>query len=121
ERCRERIASRGGQHLEAFGEARARAAERFGHPGEGQAGFLERAPERRLPRAARIAVHRLRIGEVGEDALRRLGDRARHARTLAQVASYVMAGFDFAELRRLAPAAGLGIGAARVEMAAGGR
>ena len=37
ERRRERIASRRGEYLEALGEARARAAQRLGHPGERQA------------------------------------------------------------------------------------
>ena len=45
-----------------------------GHPGQRQAGFGQRLPERRFPRALVVAIDGLGVGEIGEDFLRGLGN-----------------------------------------------
>jgi hypothetical protein len=62
------------QHAETFGERSARTAAIFVDPGQGQAGFGQRLPERRFPRALVVAIDGLSVGEIGEDFLRGLGN-----------------------------------------------
>ena len=74
QRHRDRKASGRAQHAETFGERGARAAAIFRHPGQRQAGFGQRLPERRFPRAFLVAIDGLGVGEIGEDFLRGLGN-----------------------------------------------
>ena len=62
------------QHAETFGEAGAGAAAILRHPGQRQAGFGQRLPQRRFPAALLVAVDGLRVGEIGKYLLRGLGD-----------------------------------------------
>src|SRR4029077_16899605 len=59
---------------EPFGEAFARAATIFRHPGQREPGLAPRLPERCLPVALLVVVDSLRIGEVRENLLRGLDD-----------------------------------------------
>ena len=85
-RRRQREASGDAEDGKAVGEARARAAERFGDPGERQAGRVERVPERLFPRAVSRPVDGLRVGEIGKDPCGRFGydvvSFVRHDRSL---------------------------------------
>ena len=62
------------EHAEPFGKACARAAAILGYPGQRQAGFGQRLPQRRFPLALLVAVDGLGVGEIGEDLLRGLDD-----------------------------------------------
>ena len=62
------------QYAEAVGDLRAAAAEFLPDPGQRQAAFLQRLPQRRRPDAVLGIVDDLRRAEVGEDAFGRVED-----------------------------------------------
>ena len=74
ERDCDRETSGGAQYAKTFGEARTRAAAIFRHPGQRQAGFGQRLPERGLPLAFFVAIDGLGIGQIGENLFRGLGN-----------------------------------------------
>ena len=64
------------QDIEAVADIRAAAAELLANPGQREAAFLQRLPERGGPDAVLGVVDGLRRAEVGEDALGRVEDDA---------------------------------------------
>ena len=74
ERHRDRKPPGCAEHAKTFGKARARAAAVFAHPGQRQAGFGQRLPQRRFPRAVFVAIDGLGVGEIGKNLLRGRND-----------------------------------------------
>ena len=74
QRHRDRETPGRAQHAKTFGEAGAGAVAIFRHPGQRQAGFGQRLPQRRFPAAVLVVVDGLGVGEIGENRLRGLGD-----------------------------------------------
>ena len=64
----------GAQHREPVEQLGAGAAERVGHPGQGQPGFFERIPQRLRPMPFLGGVDRRRLAQIGEDAGRGIDD-----------------------------------------------
>jgi hypothetical protein len=64
----------GAQDREPVEQFGAGAAERVGHPGQGQTGFFESVPQRFRPRALLGGVDRRRFAQIGEDAGRGIDD-----------------------------------------------
>ncbi len=74
ERHRRVGAAGGAQYREPVEQLGAGAAQRIGHPGQGQAGFFERVPQRFRPRALLGGIDRRRLAQIGEDAGRGIDD-----------------------------------------------
>jgi hypothetical protein len=73
------------QDFETVGQARAGAVERLRHPGAGQPGFFERAPQLLLPGIVPRVQDRLRLREIAKDPRGRVDQQVARLRRARRI------------------------------------